>query len=92
MINLIKRIFKIEERLNNLIRFGVIKQINTENNYVIVDLGNNLESPELPYLVNSSSNAIVYFIPKIGDQVVIIAKNGDISHSLVIPICITNKR
>lgn len=84
-LEFIKRIFKLEERLNNIIRYGTIKEIDIENNLVIVDLGNNLESPKLPYLVNASGNASVYFVPKIGDQVVVFSKNGDIAFSFALP-------
>ena len=84
MFSWYKRIVKLEEQVNNMVRFGKIKEI-LNGNLVIVDLGNDLQSPKLPYLVNSSGNATVYFVPKIGDQVVVIAKGGSLHQGLVIP-------
>jgi phage baseplate assembly protein V len=84
-VELFKRIFKTEERLKGLLRYGVIKEIDVAANTVVVKFGDNLESPMLPYMVNSSGNASVYFIPKIGDQVVILCPDGDINNSVVLP-------
>lgn len=81
----LKRIFKLEEKVNNIIRFGTIKEVDGGNNLVVVDLGNKTESPKLPYLVNSSGNATVYFVPKIGDQVILFSKNGEISQGFIVP-------
>lgn len=84
MLNWYKRIVKLEEQINNIIRFGTIKEVYS-GNLVVVDLGNEVESPKLPYLVNSSGNATVYFVPKIGDQVVVISKAGNLHQAVVIP-------
>lgn len=84
MFNWYKRIVKLEEQVNNIIRFGTIKEI-LNGNLVVVDLGGDVESPKLPYLVNSSGNARVYFVPKIGDQVIVISKAGNLHQAVVIP-------
>ncbi len=84
-IEFIKRIFKLEERVNNIIHFGVIKEVDISSNLVVVDLGNSLESPKLPYLVSSSGNAMVYFVPKIGDQVMVLSPNGEITKAVAMP-------
>ena len=84
MFNWYKRIVKLEEQVNNIVRFGTIKEVLVGNN-VIVDLGNGLETPALPYLINSSGNAKVYFAPKVGDQVMVIAKAGSLHQAVVIP-------
>ena len=84
MFNWYRRIVRIEEQVNNIVRFGVIKEVLLGNN-VIVDLGNNLETPELPYLINSSGNAKVYFAAQKGDQVMVIAKAGSLHQAVVVP-------
>ena len=83
MFNWYKRIVKLEEQVNNIVRFGVIKEVLNGNN-IIVDLGNGLESPPLPYLVNCSGNAKVYFAPKVGDQVIVISVAGSLFQAVVI--------
>ncbi|MFL1781460.1 Phage baseplate assembly protein V [Candidatus Hepatincolaceae symbiont of Richtersius coronifer] len=84
-MDLITRISKLEDNMAKIIRFGLIKQVDLATNTVIVDLGNNLATPELPYLINSSGNAKVYFVPKIGDQVMILAQNSYLESAVVIP-------
>lgn len=85
MIEILERLVKLEEKTNNMIRFGVVKEVDSKLNRVIVDFGNEMESPQLPYIINSSGNAKVYFLPQVGDQVMVISKNGDIAQSLVMP-------
>lgn len=85
MLKWLNRIFKLEERVNNIIRFGIIKEVDISSNLVVLDLGNNLESPKIPYLVNSSGNASIYFTPKIGDQVMVLSQNGDITNAVAMP-------
>lgn len=85
IFNWYQKLVKLEEKVNSIVRFGTILEIDLENNLVIVDLGNNLQSPKLPYLVNCSGNARVYFVPKIGDQVIIISKGGSLHQGIVIP-------
>ena len=84
MLDLYKRVKQLEHKLNNVISFGTIKEVLLGNN-VIVDLGNNLETPELPYVINSSGNAKVYFAAQKGDQVMVIAKGGSLHQAVVVP-------
>ncbi len=84
-LEFIKKVFKLEDRVNKLIRIGIIKETDLQNNTVVVDLGNNLETPKLPYLVNCSGNAKVYFVPQVGDQVMVLSPNGDIFKSIILP-------
>jgi len=85
MLNLINKVTALEKKLENIVQYGVIKEVDTANSLVIADLGNNLTSPKLPYLVNNSGNASVYFVPKIGDQVIVISPSGNIEHGFIIP-------
>ncbi|MFL1781431.1 hypothetical protein ABSA28_01156 [Candidatus Hepatincolaceae symbiont of Richtersius coronifer] len=64
-MDLLTRLSKLEDNMAKIIRFGIIKQVNLSDNTVIVDLGNNLETPNLPYLINASGNAKVYFVLKL---------------------------
>lgn len=84
-IDYFKKIFTLEKRLTNVVRFGIVKEIDLASNLVVVDLGEDLESPKLPYLINGSGNAKVYFVPKVSDQVLLLSPNGNIKGAVVIP-------
>lgn len=85
MLKWLNRISKLETKVDNILRFGVIKEVDTANNQVVVSFGDGLESPSIPYFVNSSGNATVYFIPKIGDQCMILSQSGEISKAVAMP-------
>ncbi len=85
MQDLYIRMALLEKKLDDTVRYGVIKQIKIDSKMVVVELSDNLESLEMPYLVNGSGNANVYFIPKVGDQVVVVSKNGCINQGFVLP-------
>lgn len=75
----------LAHRVNNIIRFGVIKEVDLENNLVKVDMGDNLTTPFIAYVVNASGNAKVYFTPKEGDQVLLLSPNGVIANAVCMP-------
>ncbi len=80
-----KDLEELKERLANSLRYGLIKNVDETALKVIVDLGNGLETPALPYFVASTGNATLYSLPKVGDKVLIVAPNGSIEQALVFP-------
>jgi len=85
MLKWLNRISKLEEKVNNIIRYGTIIEVDVANNLVVVELENKLPTLPISYFVNSSGNATVYFAPKIGDQVIVIAQNGNINQRVAMP-------
>ncbi len=85
MLNYFKRLVKLEQRVDNIMRFGLIKEVNKESNKVVVDFGGTLESKELPYFVPSTGSATLYIVPKVGDQIFVLAKNGNNQEAIAMP-------
>lgn len=85
MIDWLLQILGLKRQIANLIRQGTIKSVDLANNSVVVDFRDKTYSPKLPYLVNSSGNAKVYFVPQVGDQVIVLSPNGAIENGICIP-------
>ncbi|UQY80123.1 phage baseplate assembly protein V [Candidatus Hepatincola sp. Av] len=81
LIELDRRIQKLENRLNNLINYGVILSVDYTKSTAIVDFQNGISTPELPFLQAPNTwNPL-----KVGDQVVVIAFNGIIEQGFIVP-------
>ncbi len=80
-----KELKELKQRLEDTLRYGVVKKVDKASLKVIVDLGNSLESPMLSYFAPSTGNATLYTLPKVGDQVLIVAPNGSIEQAIVFP-------
>lgn len=78
-------VLKLKALVANIVKQGTIKSVDLSNNNVVVDFGDKTYSPNLPYLVNNSGNAKVYFVPQVGDQVIVLSPNGAIENGICIP-------
>lgn len=76
-----QRVQNLEQKVSNLMSYGIVADVNHVYTTVIVDFKNGVLSPSLPFLQQPNNWNPV----KVGDQVVVFAPNGNIQHGFVIP-------
>ena len=76
-----QRIQSLEQKVSNMMLYGIVADVNHVYTSVIVDFKNGAFSPSLPFLQQPNNWNPV----KIGDQVVVFSPNGNIQHGFVIP-------
>ena len=76
-------ITELHRRLANLITIGTIKEVETSKACARIDLGN-LITGWLPWLAERAGNDCTWWVPDIGEQVVIVSPSGDLSQGIIL--------
>ena len=77
------QITELARRLENIIRIGVIHDLNEQAARVRVKSGDNITT-WLPWLTSRAGNDRSWWAPDIGEQVVILAPSGNLSSAIVL--------
>ena len=76
---------ELKRKLNNLVTIAQVTQVNPETARIKVSIGSSFESDSLPVLSErASSGDKCVWLPEKGDQVLVIALNGDINSGFVV--------
>lgn len=74
----------IARRLANVVRVGVISEVDFVAARVTVSIGNILTAP-LPWLTERAGVDRSWWAPSIGEQVLVLSPSGDLAQGIVLP-------
>lgn len=77
-------ISELQRKLSNLIRIGIIKEIDHEKAKARVETGEIL-TDWLPWITMRAGEEISWFAPSINEQVIVFSPLGELSLSVVLP-------
>ncbi|ENJ4437730.1 phage baseplate assembly protein V [Salmonella enterica] len=83
-MNIENEITEIHRRLDNLIRTGVVTEVNLDKATCRVKTGN-LETCHIPISAIRAGDARVWWPPSVGEQVTILCMSGDLKTAVVLP-------
>lgn len=81
LIELDKKLQALENKMNNLIQYGIVDEVDYNNATAVVDFRNGAKSPFLPFLQQPNTWAPI----SKGEQVVVIAPYGYLQQGFIIP-------
>ncbi|MCF6808533.1 phage baseplate assembly protein V [Thiotrichales bacterium 19S9-12] len=80
----LERIGELERRLANLIKIGIIYQVDQQQAKAQVKLGN-LISGWLKWLTFRAGDCVTYSAPSVGEQVVVLSACGELNNGIILP-------
>lgn len=78
-----KRIAEAERQAGDLVRFGIVAEVDLDAGRVVVTIGD-LTSPPLPWLAGRAGDGIAWDPPSVGEQVSVLSAEADLSAGLVL--------
>lgn len=88
---------ELGRRLSNIIRVGVIADLDTEDARVKVEFLGTEESPGiltdwLPWITTRAGDDISWWAPTVGEQVLLLSPSGEIGAGIVLPAIYSNQK
>jgi phage baseplate assembly protein V len=78
--------------LNNLMRYGLVKEADYENGLLRVDIQDgDLETAWLPWLTLRSGNDKFWWAPEVGERVLVLAPSGELHNGVVMAAQISSE-
>ncbi len=78
-----KRIAEAERQAGDLVRFGVVAEVDLDAGRCVVTIGE-LTSPPLPWLAGRAGDDLTWDPPSVGEQVSVVSAEADLSAGLVL--------
>ena len=84
------RVAELERKLPNVIRPGRIAEVDAERTrvrvaYDVDETGEPVVTAWLPWVATRAGTVLVWSVPSLGEQVLMLAPNGDLAQAFVLP-------
>lgn len=85
IIEWIKRIVKLEEKVPNIVQTARVSGINASNGLVNVTFDDDLEIEGIPFLTMRAGTDKTYWMPSVNEMGILLSPDGNISKSVFLP-------